>query len=547
MPSYSSRNVAAALDLTAYTEVEICRWSPTSVLSPIPYENKGASEPTHDLKFQDAAGNWFEIAAKAILNPYQAGAMGGGADDTGQVQTVLNLAQVRGSRVDLGGGWSVSKISISTGNVFFEIVGNCVFELMDTIAQKCGFEITRGNFIVSGSITVFGLYKLNYDAGIWVHNDVQLQNADLSKFIVVGCKVGLRVGDAAHPASVTSEITVNMPRSYGVPRPLQVEGAQTYLSIMAACPISADGFGGDATWNSQVFRAVTNIGSNLTIIGGEVIQTSSGAATDWLVEMQPCNQGADLSWGRVTMNAVVIETGGPLCLISNPLGLTGSHSANDKPFFKVVGCFGYHSQDNSPFIDVHPNFYGDIVWSESDVWKNGAARTQPNVLCRGNLTQVYVDDRGFGNGFKGAIDGTSGGISHFSKRTIMHVIGLPATTLPIGVTTLKWQSFIANSDTNRFQGLYSLSTGAFTVPAGGLKSVMVSAQIYANVTGLIVIRDNGAEVARGTVLNGAAKATWNAGNLTAGRAVTVDVIVTAGPTLPSTSNFLNTFVIEAYN
>ena len=473
---------------------------------------------------------------------------GTGGDDTAAWQDAANAAMSSGGKLDVQGKWRITVGRLSLGNEHFEIIGRGDLTLIAADSQICGLEITRGNFTISGSLTVFGQYKTNYEHAVWVHNKTQLQSADLSKLVIVGTKGGLRVGDVAYPGSVTSEITVHMPRTYGVPRPLQVEGAQTYLSIVAPPCFSADGFGGDGAWNSQPFRAVTNIGSNLTIMGGEVIQTSSGAASDYLVEMRPCLQGADLSWGRVTLSGVFIETGGPLALISNPLNLSGSHSANDKPFLKVVGCNGYHSQDNAPMIDVHAAFYGDIIFKDSDVWKNGAARTQPNILCRGDLAQVYVDDRGFGNGFRGALSGTIGGVVHFSRRMIFKAYSIPSTAIVNGTQDIRYMTKVTGGDLDRFAGIYNTENGLLTVPAGGFKEIdiEINALYPTNVSGFIQIFENGNELKAMPFTNGMASVSVKVDQPPANTVYTFALTVVAGAgAMPDSRAYRQTLVVEA--
>ncbi|MCD7111922.1 hypothetical protein LRX75_23160 [Rhizobium sp. DKSPLA3] len=473
---------------------------------------------------------------------------GTGGDDTAAWQCAADAAMASGGKFDIQGKWRISVGRLNVGNEHFEIIGRGDLTLIADDAQVCGLEISRGNFTISGSMTVFGQYKSNYEHAVWMHNSTQLQSADLSKLVIVGTKGGLRVGDVASPGSITSEITVHMPRTYGVPRPLQVEGAQTYLSVVAPPCLSADGFGGDGAWNAQTFRAVTNIGSNLMIIGGEVIQPTSGSASDYLVEMRPCLQGRDLSWGRVTLSGVVIEGGGPFAVISNPLNLSGSNSANDKPFLKVIGCNGYHSQDNAPMIDVHAGFHGDIIFKDSDVWKNGAARAQPNILCHGNLAHVYVDDRGFGNGFRGALSGTVGGIVHFSKRMILEAYSIPSAALVSGTQEIRYLAKVTGGDLDRFADIYNAANGVLIVPAGGFEEIGIEIDLLypANVNGFIHIFENGEELKARPFTSGIAAVSVKVHRPPANTVYTFALTVVAGAgAMPDPRAYRHVLVVEA--
>lgn len=470
---------------------------------------------------------------------------GTGGDDTVAVQAAIDYVNTNGGLLDLTGTWRVTKIDMGSTNTFFEVQGIPTFVGIASTPQDCIVEITRGNFNITGGMIVFGQYSTNYTSGYWIHNDTQVQFADLDDFNAVGCQIGIRFGDATQGGSITSEMTLKNPRTFGCPVALQVEGGNAYLTVIAGV-LSGDNFGGSGSWLTFDRHAVINKGSSVTVLGGEVIQTASGAVADHLVEIQPSLWDGDLVWGRSSFIGVTMESGGPLCKIHNPGALAGAVPA-DKAQFLVNSCVGFHSQDNAPFISAIAAYPGDIVWSNNNFWFPGT-RTEYNIECAGNDCNVYVDDRGFGNGFMGPIAGTLGGVAHFSKRVIFQAIGLPAVALGAGANTLLWQSFVADDDNLRYQGFYVAGTGTFTVPTGGLRNMRIRAQAYATgVTGYMVIRVGGTEVARGPFAE-AGSVIYEDNTVAAGGAVTVDLVVTGGAgALPSASDFLNTFVVEALN
>lgn len=144
-PSYSSREVAAEKDLGAYDQVEIRRWSTDSQLAKAVYAKRGNVEPSHDLKFQDAAGNWWEIAERRIDVD-----MVGGKPDNSSDNTPAFLRLAAGCLV-LGAtavcGWrgefglyrltSNTPINLRTVPVDFE---NCKIRVMHT-----GIGLILGN------------------------------------------------------------------------------------------------------------------------------------------------------------------------------------------------------------------------------------------------------------------------------------------------------------------------------------------------------------------------------------------------------------------
>lgn len=539
MITLSTISAAQSSDLTAYPYVTISRFSTSTPIFPADYVKVG-SEPTHIFKFHDSAGNWFEIGEFTEISPFHAGA-NGGPDDTVATQAALDLAQARGSTFNGSGAtWSVSKLNISLGNEFFTIKGPFLFKAISGAAQTCLLEITRGNFGIVGTLAANVQYKSNYAAAIWIHNDVQIQYITARDIIAVGALIGLRIGDELHGASVTSEITVSQFRTFGCPVPVQAEGYNAYVTFDSPPSMSGDVFGGDATWALNDLHGIVTKGFGQLVIGhgGEVTQTASGAATDYLIDMRPMAAGGKLYWGRITINGAVVETGGPLLKIHNPDGLTGTAPA-DRPVVLFDNCSGYHSQDNAPFIEASADYDGDIRWKSNNVWKDGATRTHPNIKCNGNLTHVWVDDSGFGNGFQPPLAGVVGGILHFSRRLVNFAYGLPAVATVAGANVLKFTTAVTTGDLPRWSGNYNPSTGQITVPAGGYEEITIRVGVYfPGVTGGILIRDGTTEVARCPFVNGVGQVEETFTDVPAGTVYTVVLDVASGSGgVPSASGF----------
>lgn len=478
---------------------------------------------------------------------------GTGGDDTAAVQAAFDFVGSNGGKLDLGyGPWRASKVVIGTGNEFFELAGNGVIWGISDDAQTCVVEITRGNFTISGTLTAYGQYKANYAAGFWYHNNAQVQSADLNKLVAVGCLVGTRLGDADHGASVTSETTLNAPRTYGCPTAMMVEGYNTFLTVVAPPVLSGDGFGGDATWQALPRHGLITKGvGGLVILGGEIIQTGSGLATNYDIEVRPSVTAGVLYFGRVTLIGVCCETGGPLLKVTNPDGLTGTEDPG-RPRMTFIGCLGYHSQDNAPLIETDVSYLGDVVWIGGNMWFPGT-RTQPNVKCNNSLTRVYIDDMGFGNGFKSVLNGVQGGIQYFSRRGIVRALGLPATAVVSGGNDLIYNAKDNTGDLAKFNANYDATTGIFTVPAGGFKELILKASVrISGVTGRMYVMERNAsggsfsEVAGAPVASGVGQIIYTIAEAPAGYSYKIGIAVDSGAgAVPSASGYLNRLDIEA--
>lgn len=89
--AFDTRALAAAVTLLQ-DEVRIRRWSTSTPYSPAHYRRvaqPGNVQPTHEGKFQDAAGQWFEMMADAQIDPMALGAVGDGVTND---YTALNNA-----------------------------------------------------------------------------------------------------------------------------------------------------------------------------------------------------------------------------------------------------------------------------------------------------------------------------------------------------------------------------------------------------------------------------------------------------------------------
>lgn len=479
---------------------------------------------------------------------------GSGGDDTAAIQALLNYVGNNGGKADLEGKWNATKLTISQGNEYFDIIGNSTITFTSTFAQTAAIEITRGNFSVHGSVLAFGQYKSNYAAGFWYHSDTQIQFGDISKLNAVGFLLGIRIGDATHGASITSETTLVLPRTYGCPVAAQIEGYNTFITIVAPPALSSDAFGGNTDWQALPRHSIVTKGvGGLVVVAGEAIQTGSGLATDFNIDMRPSLTAGVLYYGRVTLLGVCCETGGPLASIRNPDALTGSADIA-RPRLSVIGCLGYHSQDNAPFIESAADYLGDIVWSNNNFWKDGSARTFPNIKCNNSLTRVYVDDVGFGNNFQSVLNGVVGGIQYFSRRSIVRAVGLPATVTVTGSNDLIYNTADNTGDLAKFNQNYNTVTGEFTVPPGGFKDMIIKASIrITGVTGRIYVMEKSTtggssylEVMAGPVTNGVGQVIHTVTEAPAGYKYKIGLVPDTGAgAIPNASGYLNRLDIEA--
>lgn len=97
----------ATLNLSGWDTVLINRYDSGSALAPAHYVNVGASEPSHDAKFQDSVGTWFEFSEDEIKPDQIAGATTLAKFDAALATGITKIVLRPGATYTLGGKWVI--------------------------------------------------------------------------------------------------------------------------------------------------------------------------------------------------------------------------------------------------------------------------------------------------------------------------------------------------------------------------------------------------------------------------------------------------------
>lgn len=472
------------------------------------------------------------------------------ADDTAAAQAAINfcLLDPQTRTLCMTGTARVSKIGFYDASNVRVIFDNCFLVANSTDPQTCLLEIKVPNFVSEGRLPVIVGYRTNYECAVWYWHETACQFSVLRNLIPNGAKIGFRIGNIAYPAALISETTVENPQTYGCPVCMEVIGRETYIQVSNP-QLSADAFGGDASWEALEKIVLRNIGASVNVAGGEAIVTSSPNGV--VHEMQPVatESGTRVEWGSTIFNGVFCESAAPLSRTANPGGLVINNGAsNRRGMIQFNQCLGYHSQDLDAFISVDSTYDDYVVVNSPGFWKPGATRTFPNVYCAPGSTAEVTVNGDFGPGFQQGHAGVSGGRLNFSRRQLLRAVGLNgrAFTAASGPETCLYTSLDSTNDKARWQTAYNAATGEFTIPDGGLTDVdvFVSFRLAGTSTGNLVIQENGTEVARAPVVAGVASLFRNFGDMSAGTKIKVSVDVDTNDS-GNAANFLNTFSLFA--
>lgn len=165
VPIFDSRDSAAIFDLTAFKQVEIQRFTASSPVSPVTYEKvaqPGNVEPSHDAKFQDSAGHWFELkdmfATIAAL-----GALGDGStDDRAAMLRAATYCNVtKRALFAFPGDYACSDVVALLSDT--QIIG---IGAREEIIFRSTFTGTNANLFTGTNVERVNLHNLTLDGGL---------------------------------------------------------------------------------------------------------------------------------------------------------------------------------------------------------------------------------------------------------------------------------------------------------------------------------------------------------------------------------------------
>lgn len=474
-------------------------------------------------------------------------------DDTAAIQSAINWVKANSQVTTLSiiGDFKVTQI------VFDTFSGHSVYSAGVLIGATSGsydaVMVVKNSSDVTftGRLVVSAAYNTGYSAAIAVYTDNGTQASTL-QFHGVSCSsaaLGWRFGRTTEPDALISEITVEGGYLYGCPSAVECIGTQTVVSFVGMQLITGTN-GGSGAWLTLPRVCVKSIGAYVTLTSGEALMTD--VTNGVLIQMEPIVSATfGNQYGHVIVMGTQIESASQYANITNPSSI-GSIIPS-RGLLMIKGSGGYHSQNSFAMVNVAPDFPGRIVIKECDFYA-GVARTLPNIYCPTQTCDVWVDDTSFGYNFSTGLSAVSGCILHFDRRVIFSASNANGQAFSAGVATVvKYSTVATGADVTRFNSSYNSSTGQFTVPTGGLKSVSVNACLRTNQTAQaldIAVYVNGSLAAlTNTSLgggSGVARIVAELGDLAAGQIITV-VATQSGAASTANGGAFETFTIVARN
>jgi len=448
----------------------------------------------------------------------------GATDSTVGLTAFLAAAIAGGHGANMSGTFKVSTLLIPAGNL--HIHADCTITGLAVGTFNAVVEILNAvDLTIEGRMLVSGAYNTGYSAGIkiWT-NTTGSSLINISGVSVAAAQTAWQFGDFSEPDALVSEIMISAGYAFGCPNVIKAIGTETVVNFVDYIIESGYG-GGTGAWLALSLNAVIVYGGVVAITAGEMLQTN--ATTGSLIILEPIASASSTNpYGSIRASNVVIECASPFFETGNGLSVS-SPVSGDATF---VGCRGLHTQNLQPLFITDAQYTGRLAFSAND-FTCTTTRTQPNIQCLG-ACNVYCDDMSFSTGFLSALAGISGGIVHFTYRMILAAANLAGQFFPASTeTTMKFQSLNNTGDLAKFAADYSLSTGIFTAPIGGLKNIRVEAQLSSMLntdTGIMHVTVNGTQLGIGTLAVGIGKVSYSIPQLNAGDQVITSFFNTAG-------------------
>lgn len=444
----------------------------------------------------------------------------GATDSTAAIQAAIDYGIANNRQVTIpNGSYAVDMLQVKDAVYDFTLHCENAFLTGTATTARLGIidVVNCVDFHMTGSWHLIGADNANYDAGLYIRAQtgtsqsttrVNIYNPTFRNF-----KVGIAVGEYNIDYQC-SEINVFGANFFKCPIAVYNGGSQTGASYNGCNLVSEI----NAAFVGSVCRSIWIEGGFVTVVGGSVVNAES--TTGQTILFNPSSSVTyGNPYGTLRISGAHIETASQLAVIVNSRSLAAPSSGISNLTVTAAGGFvspGIATQD---FITVLDSTYAGYVQVANCNFYSNAPRTQYNISSASSSAKINTDASSFNQNFMNWLNGVSGGTLLHGQELIIDAYGIN-TTIGTGENVVK---FLNNGgSTLRYGAGYSTSTGLFTIPAGGLTSLTVQANIIgsSSVTGDMYVKLNGNIVGYGQY---AQKGMLNVSlqNLTAGDTVGV--------------------------
>ena len=400
------------------------------------------------------------------------GAIGDGVtDDTTAIQTALDLTGAKTIYFPPG-TYKIDSLEIT--EQFTTISSDSATLLLNpTGTFTHALKVSTSFFTIVGSLTFDGDLNSNYDSTLWIKGGYgRYENINFRL-----CKLAILIGEDGVNQPSLSEMFFSKCITNGCRNGVEMYGLYT-VGTFTDCILVG---GEDAVWNGQDVTTVK-------IFGGRFYAENSyfyGAQTDAypIFELNQAEDAGIYYTGYVSFSQCESEVYGKPFIWVNNLSTTGQSA--DSGGVTITNCrldfYLYSGLSPQPdFFRFNNYFTGRFVTKNNQIRFTQPLNKRPFVLGTNTQAQINFEDMYREGQYYGTNAATFTGLPPQSPfQTVLSVTMNSAFTAGSGGTAqpVKFDTIRTGINGNRFTlaDSYSTSTGVFTVPSGGLSSIMIVA------------------------------------------------------------------------
>jgi hypothetical protein len=431
-----------------------------------------ASIVSYDPPFAGSVATNVEAKLAQTVSVMDFGATGDGVtDDTAAIQAALDIVGPK-TVVIPAGEYLITSLEVT--EQFTTIQSDTATLLLSpTGAQTHALKLSTNFLTITGSLIFDGGLNSNYDSTLWIKGGYgRYDNITFRR-----CKLAIRIGENGVNQVSLSEMFFNKCVTNQCRNGLEMYGLFTVGSFTDCVLVGGE----DAAWNGQDVTTVKNF-------GGRIYAENSyfyGAETDDypIFELNQVLYDGLYYTGYISLSQCESEVyGKPFIWVNN---LSAVNNAVDSGGVTLTNCrldfYNYAALSPQPdFFRFNNYFTGRFVTKNNQFRFTQPLNKRPFALGANTQAQINFEDMYREGAYYGTNAASYPGLPpQVPFQTVLSVTRNAAFTAGLGTAALPllFDTVRTGINGNRIvlADYYNTATGVFTVPPGGLSSIMVVA------------------------------------------------------------------------
>ena len=414
----------------------------------------------------------YSMITGAPVNVMDFGAVGDGVtNDTVAIQAALNIAG-RKTVYFPAGTYLINSLEVSVQ--FTTIQADTATLLLNpTGSYTHAIKLTTNFFTITGALIFEGGLNSNYDSTLWVKGGYGRYDNMTFRF----CKVAIRIGENGVNQVSLSEMFFSKCITNGCRNALEMYGLFTVANFTDCILVGGE----NAAWNGQDVTTIKNYGGRIFAENCYLY----GAQTDAypIIELNQVVDAGTYYTGYLYLNNIDSEVyGKPFLWVNN---LSATSQAADSGGVVIsnsrIDFYLYSALSPQPdFFRFNNSFTGKFATINNQIRFTQTLNKRPFALGAKTQAQINFNDMYREGQYYGTNAASYPGLPPQTPfQVVLNVTRNAAFTAGSGgvAQPLIYDTIQTGINGNRITlaDSYSTSTGKFTVPTGGLSSILIVA------------------------------------------------------------------------